>query len=448
LTRNFIEDALTRATKSLKRDEKVTIEAVLDRDTAGVAGTPGIAETILQKIDECDVFVCDVSIINGSQEVSQANLLLRMVRAVAQVILEGTFKYRRIKRLTPNPNVLIELGYAAARIGWQRVILVQNTAFGDPGSLPFDLRNRRIVPFNLSAKEAGPDERQRLGDKLELALGAALADVLTPTFWVAERKPRWFGLWRAESGPTRGGKLFIREVGASGFIFHLSLFDGARSGAVTGFAGFTGPDSAHARIIVAEDREPCQLKFRRSMGEARQIRVEESLGCNYYKGMGASFDGIYTLERDLLFESGALDEIDRQRLYSITGKYYWPLVERFQQIGKPDNLDVFPATVTSGGAKGLYTLYAGIVMKGREGQLWAAYVDSGPDLATVIMKRFELDVKAFGADVPAAPPTVVRYFTTEREFKKRLPKTIEAWRERFSDKEVIFANEFDTIPSF
>jgi hypothetical protein len=133
--------------------------------------------------------------------------------------------------------------------------------------------------------------------------------------------------------------------------------------------------------------------------------------------------------------------MDLQRLYTITGRYYWPLVERFQQIGERDNLDSFPATVTSGGAKGLYTHFEAIVMKGNEGQLWAAYLDSGPDLITVIMKKI-------GADLPAAPPTVMRYFTTEREFKKRLPKTIEAWRERFRDKEVIFENEISTIPGF
>ena len=59
-----------------------------------------------------------------------------------------------------------------------------------------------------------------------------------------------------------------------------------------------------------------------------------------------------------------------------------------------------------------------------------------------------VDIKAAGADLPDLPPTVVRYFTTESEYKKRLPKTIEAWRERFSDKEVIFEAEIDAIPNF
>ena len=44
---------------------------------------------------------------------------------------------RLVKRPAPNPNVLLELGYAAASIGSNRVILVQNTAFGDISTLSF-----------------------------------------------------------------------------------------------------------------------------------------------------------------------------------------------------------------------------------------------------------------------------------------------------------------------
>src|SRR4029077_15742502 len=99
LTRNFIEEALARAVKSLNRDDDVFVEDVIDRDTSGVAGTPGIAETIFEKIDRADVFICDVSIINNaSQEEAKPNLFIQLVRAVAQVILERTFKYRRIQR--------------------------------------------------------------------------------------------------------------------------------------------------------------------------------------------------------------------------------------------------------------------------------------------------------------------------------------------------------------
>jgi len=420
LTRNFIEEALARAVKSLNRDDDVFVEAVVDRDTSGVAGTPGIVETIFQKIDRADVFVCDVSIINNaSQEESNPNLVIQIVRAVAQVIWERTFKYRRIQRPTPNPNVLVELGYAAARIGWEHIILVQNTAYGDLGELPFDLRSRRIVPFNLSAKESRRDERPKLRAQLESVLRQALGEMLATSFWQGKARPRWFGFWHTDGTPTASNTLFIREVSATGFIFHLSLIDGSRAGNIVGIAKFVGPDTAYARIDGANESGPCEIKFRRTLGEKRQIQVEESLGCRDFKGMGASFEGNYVCRGDLLFDSAALDELDLQRLYGITGQYSQPLLDRFQQVGSSDNNDTFTAKVITGGAKGLYTFFEAIVMRGAEGQLWAAYIDG----------------------------ETVRYFTTEREFRERLPQTVDKWRDRFRHKNVVFANEIDLIPS-
>lgn len=125
------------------------------------------------------------------------------------------------------------------------------------------------------------------------------------------------------------------------------------------------------------------------------------------------------MPRRLAFRQPALDELDLQRLYGITGQYYRPLLDRFQQVGTSENNDTFTAKVMTGGAKGLYMSFEAIVMRGANGQLWAAYIDH----------------------------EVVRYFTTEREFRERLPQTIEMWRGRFRDKNVVFANEIDAIPS-
>src|SRR5438876_9492524 len=81
--RSLILDALERAAKRIRTDDSVTVEPVLDRDTQNVPGAPDIAHTIFQKIEKAAAFVADVSIINAG-----------------------------IGRPTPNPNVLIELGYA------------------------------------------------------------------------------------------------------------------------------------------------------------------------------------------------------------------------------------------------------------------------------------------------------------------------------------------------
>jgi hypothetical protein len=125
--RGFIQTALERAARSIRDDASISVEPVVDRDTAGVPGSPDIATTILQKIDSCDVFVCDVSIINSGQG----------------------------QRPAPNPNVLFELGYALKRLGWGRVIMILNAAFGLVSELPFDLRMKRVLVYSMQEEAEG-----------------------------------------------------------------------------------------------------------------------------------------------------------------------------------------------------------------------------------------------------------------------------------------------------
>ena len=134
--RGFIQRALEKAIESIRAQEELVIEPCLERDTAGVSGTPDIASTIFRKIDECQIFVGDVSIINPK-------------------IRNG--------RKTPNPNVLLELGYAASKLTWDNVICVFNSAYGKLDDLPFDLRLRRMAPYSVrEEQEIKAEERDRL----------------------------------------------------------------------------------------------------------------------------------------------------------------------------------------------------------------------------------------------------------------------------------------------
>ena len=65
---NFIGDALERAAKKLGNDETIDVVPVIDRDTRGTIGSPDIIAKILEKIDSSEIFVCDVSIINGQTD--------------------------------------------------------------------------------------------------------------------------------------------------------------------------------------------------------------------------------------------------------------------------------------------------------------------------------------------------------------------------------------------
>ena len=137
--RGFIMTALEGAAKALRADDSLQVEPVVDRDTNGVPGSPDIAGTIFNKIDQSQVFVCDISIINQGGP----------------------------GRLTPNPNVLIELGYAMKTLEAKRIILVFNSAYGPIESLPFDLRTRRVIQYSmLKDAEARAPERKRLTHSL------------------------------------------------------------------------------------------------------------------------------------------------------------------------------------------------------------------------------------------------------------------------------------------
>ena len=123
-TRNIIQDAIKDAVKLLR--DTVDIEA--DRDTKGEYGSPDIAQTIFSKIDDCDIFIADVS-------------------AVCQYETTDKDGNKKVKYM-PNPNVMLELGYATHVVGWENVICVLNADYGAPEEMPFDIASRRLTPFS------------------------------------------------------------------------------------------------------------------------------------------------------------------------------------------------------------------------------------------------------------------------------------------------------------
>ncbi len=152
IARDFIHDAAEIAVSRVAQEARLEDSPRLDHDTEGVSGVPAIGDTIFAKIDQCGAFLADVSI------VAESNVL------------------GRDKKYSPNPNVLLELGYAAARVGWERIILIMNRSFGNPRKLPFDLRYRRF-PFTFRLKSADNSSnatRQQVASDIELALRAVM----------------------------------------------------------------------------------------------------------------------------------------------------------------------------------------------------------------------------------------------------------------------------------
>lgn len=105
-----------------------TVDIEADRDTKGEYGSPDIAQTIFSKIDDCDIFIADVS-------------------AVCQYETTDKDGNKKVKYM-PNPNVMLELGYATHVVGWENVICVLNADYGAPEDMPFDIASRRLTPFS------------------------------------------------------------------------------------------------------------------------------------------------------------------------------------------------------------------------------------------------------------------------------------------------------------
>ena len=120
--RSFIEECLKAAIKRVSKDNSYKIDYNLDRDTKGELGTVEIADTIFTKIKKAHIFIADISIINAEK--------------------------KAVHRLTPNPNVLLELGFAASQIGWKNIILIYFSpqlipdCQGNLGSLETKLSNQ------------------------------------------------------------------------------------------------------------------------------------------------------------------------------------------------------------------------------------------------------------------------------------------------------------------
>ncbi|MBS5908847.1 MAG: hypothetical protein KIC84_16695 [Dysgonomonas mossii] len=121
-----IKDAVIEIT-AMPEMEGCTIK--YDHSTQNRSGSPGIVDTVHEKINKCDVFIGDVTPIT---------------------IIEG--KNDNSEKLIPNPNVMAESGFALRAVGENRIILLMKANTGKIGELPFDIRHRRINSFNIEDK--------------------------------------------------------------------------------------------------------------------------------------------------------------------------------------------------------------------------------------------------------------------------------------------------------
>lgn len=160
--RNLIERALGDAIAAIKADAEIDParrELAIDRDTSGVPGSPPLVETIFAKVDAATAFLSDVTYVAT----------------------------RADGRLMPNPNVMLEHGWALRALTWRRVISVMNIAHGSPEAhpLPFDLQHFRRPILYDCPDDADEAARRAARDGMAAAFLDALRAMLNDEVAVA-----------------------------------------------------------------------------------------------------------------------------------------------------------------------------------------------------------------------------------------------------------------------
>lgn len=223
--RGFIEDCLEKSLKTIYEKNNCLSEWISESDSRDESGTPDIVNSIFSKIDRCDIFICDISIINQNTNF----------------------------RKTSNPNVLIELGYASNVIGWKNIICVFNDDYGVKEELPFDIRFRKPLGYSTTKDKTEAKKKllsllgrsiqeiidNRLNNKrfynsikreVDLSLQAILFDFLKILYFTDSNNDRrldYNRLLHLTVGEIRGNKgvrnLFLDNLSISRYFLFLCL---------------------------------------------------------------------------------------------------------------------------------------------------------------------------------------------------------------------------------
>jgi hypothetical protein len=155
----------------------------VDSDTKGEPGSPPIVETIFRKIDGASIFVPDLTFVAT----------------------------RADGRPSPNPNVLIEYGWALKSLTHARVVPVMNTHYGQPTAetMPFDMRHlRHPIQFNLTP-DANANRRHEVREQLSRELESAIR-VIVERLGLVSQTPKPFQAMEPVVGKSR-----FRSIGVA-----------------------------------------------------------------------------------------------------------------------------------------------------------------------------------------------------------------------------------------
>jgi hypothetical protein len=221
----------------------------------------------------------------------------------------------------------------------------------------------------------------------------------------------WLGTWERRQW-SYGATLEITGIKNDSIVFSLHAFNGVHGGELEGVA--VVKDNT-ALFYNSNENDTCLLRFKLLRDTSITIEHEKGI-C--YAGMGVSYNGQYKNSKTLpkekdetLLSLGIFKTEKEDSLFkSLVGDKYGAFVYSTQTTSEEDDLDSLNAKVYTSGVTGLYTIQENIIMVDSLNTIWAAVLDEEK----------------------------VYYFTNNNEYKRRVPKTIDKWRQRFEEYPVVY----------
>jgi hypothetical protein len=223
-----------------------------------------------------------------------------------------------------------------------------------------------------------------------------------------QKRKSWTGKWtRIGSNQWDISEIEILGVSDKFFPFDIVAQSGSHTGAMKGVATISGNSAGYKD----KEAEKCELTF---IFSNDKMGLKATPECSYWAGVGVYFDGEYSQKEGIkeiksldVFES---EQVDTEFKKVVGEKNYQLFLDRYQFVQEEQNLDKFESKASSWAVRGMYMIMEAIVMWTPKNKFYAAVIDE----------------------------EVVRYFSNDPEYLDKIPKTIENWRERFSEKNVVY----------
>jgi len=233
----------------------------------------------------------------------------------------------------------------------------------------------------------------------------------------------WSGTWHLND-VWDSGTLLIGNVRKDSADFAISVFRGGHMGEVEGTAVRKGNQLIFNQHILAVEDPASKCAMTLTL-KGDYVQIEQtSSGWECGFGMRAYAGGKFEKRKLSLkptIKYGAeevfANKAQHDGFYALVGaKMYEKFAYNLQGFEKQEQVagDGFKATVVTGAAIGMYMTNEAIIMYDGRGKYWAATLDF------------------------VGEQGLVRYFSNDDKWKKKMPPTIEKWRERFSEYEVSF----------